>query len=472
MTEHKSIRQGRARDRRAGLHNLLATVARVITSRGNATPLRGAFEESLRRATGIRTVHLRDLNSRWRSAPQHHSESMAFDVAASSPLTRGVLEATLDPGAVQSEWEFQLLNSAAHLAAIVLEIERMRAPGSRAEPLVPVAVPMQETMALVGRAPAMDELRSRIARVAQTEFTVLLEGESGVGKELVARQIHLASPRRQGPFVAINCAALVETLLEAELFGIEERTATGVRGRRGKFEHAEGGTLFLDEVGDLSPTAQAKLLRAIQELAVERVGGQGSQRVNIRIVAATNRSLGEMVQQKRFRADLFYRLSGVELRVPALRERRDDIRDLAIHFLDRHRGVRPLTLSESALQALCEYDWPGNVRELERLVERVVALAASDIVEVRDLPPTVAGEFAVTLLPSLRRGDTLRMWACRYARLVYEQSGGNKRQAARRLGISNHTLSTYLKATASRPDAVYAAPRRPETRRGQTAADA
>ena len=151
-----------------------------------------------------------------------------------------------------------------------------------------------------------------------TNFTVLVEGESGVGKELVARALHQMSPRRRGPFVAVNCAALVETLLEAELFGIEERTATGVRGRRGKFELAEGGTLFLDEVADLSAAAQAKLLRVLQDMSVERVGGHGAKEVDTRVIAATNRRLSEQMRAKRFREDLFYRLSGVELEVPPL----------------------------------------------------------------------------------------------------------------------------------------------------------
>src|SRR5215831_15128892 len=163
---------------------------------------------------------------------------------------------------------------------------------------------------LVGQSELMTELRTRVVRIAQTAFTVLVEGESGAGKELVARELHTCSPRRRGPFVALNCAALVETLVEPELFGIEERTATGVRGRRGKFELADEGTLFLDEVGDLSPAAQAKLLRVLQDFSVERVGGHETRRVDTRVVAATNRNLLSLVQSGRFRADLFYRLAG------------------------------------------------------------------------------------------------------------------------------------------------------------------
>src|SRR6187455_3381064 len=173
---------------------------------------------------------------------------------------------------------------------------------------------------MVGQSQMMRDLRLRISRVATTHFTVLIEGESGAGKELVAREIHHVSPRREGPFVAINCAALVESLLEAELFGIEDRSATGVRGRRGKFELADHGTLFLDEVADLSPAAQAKLLRVLQDFSVERVGGQRPRAVDTRVIAATNRNLAGLVQAERFRADLFYRLSGVEIFVPPLRE--------------------------------------------------------------------------------------------------------------------------------------------------------
>jgi two-component system response regulator HydG len=303
----------------------------------------------------------------------------------------------------------------------------------------------EEPSALVGSTPVMRALRQRIDRIAATDFTVLIEGESGTGKELVARQLHERSRRRLGPFVAVNCAALVETLLEAELFGIEERTATGVRGRRGKFEHAQGGTLFLDEVSDLSASAQAKLLRAIQDLAVERVGGQGAHAVDIRIVAATNRSLGRMVEAGAFRADLFYRLSGIELHVPPLRSRQADIIELATHFLARHRDTRPIELSTPACDALVAYHWPGNVRELQRVVEGVVALGQGHRVELEDLPASVRGEVEEILLPSIARNDTMRAWGSRYARLVLHKCGENKRRACDVLGISYHTLQAYLR---------------------------
>ena len=291
----------------------------------------------------------------------------------------------------------------------------------------------------------MRAVRDRIERVAATDFTVLIDGESGVGKELVARQIHETSARRRGPFVAVNCAALVESLLEAELFGIEDRTATGVRGRRGKFECADGGTLFLDEVADLSPAAQAKLLRALQDLAIERVGGHIIHRINTRVVAATNKRLSALVQARAFRADLFYRLSGIEVHVPPLRERREDILELASHFLERHAHSRRLTISRAAADALLTYDWPGNVRELERMMERTLALARHATIDVDDLPIRLREGYGDVLLPSMVRNDTLRAWGSRYVRLVLERSGRNKRKACRALGISYHTLQAYLR---------------------------
>jgi transcriptional regulator with PAS, ATPase and Fis domain len=298
---------------------------------------------------------------------------------------------------------------------------------------------------LIGSSAIMRAVRDRIERVAATDFTVLIDGESGTGKELVARQIHEISARRRGPFIAVNCAALVETLLEAELFGIEDRTATGVRGRRGKFECADTGTLFLDEVADLSLSAQAKLLRAIQDLAVERVGGNGLHRVNLRVVAATNKKLSALVDNHLFRADLFYRLAGIDVHVPPLRERRDDILELASYFLERHRHTRPCELSRPATDALLMYDWPGNVRELERMIERIVALTRTSIIGVEDLPRQLRATYGDVLMPSMMRNDTLRAWGSRYVGLVLERSGRNKRKACRALGISYHTLQAYLR---------------------------
>lgn len=436
----------RQRDRRGAFVDLLAALTRSLDRGQDISMMRGAFEETLRRVIGVRTVRLRESGSRWANRSDAEGpEAVALEVPGADPAAPGLLEATFDPGCQIGEWDFQMLSTAAHLGALVLEIERARLQLARAG-LLNANRPRRDGAApLIGSTDVMRVLRSAIERVAATDFTVLLEGESGVGKELVARQIHELSRRRNGPFVAINCAALVETLLEAELFGIEERTATGVRGRRGKFEVAEGGTLFLDEVSDLSRSAQAKLLRAIQDLAVERVGGHGSHRLDIRIVAATNRSLSGLVAQRLFRPDLFYRLSGVDIRVPTLRERRPDILELATYFLERHRTTRPLRLSAGTVDALMAYDWPGNVRELERLMERAVTLAPSDLIELDDLPPTVRGDYATTLGPSLRRNDSLRAWASRYARLVLDRCEGNKRDACRALDISYHTLQSYLR---------------------------
>lgn len=322
---------------------------------------------------------------------------------------------------------------------------------------------------LVGRSELMIELRSRVSRVAETSFTVLIEGESGAGKELVARELHLSGPRRRGPFIAVNCAALVETLVEAELFGIEERTATGVRGRRGKFELADQGTLFLDEVADLSPTAQAKLLRVLQDMSVERVGGQACKHVDTRVVAATNRSLHSLVQGGRFRADLFYRLSGVEIYVPPLRARREDVPLLVDHFLGRHRRARPLVVSPAAIEALKAHDWPGNVRQLSRVLERAVALSPGPSITIADLPGEITKDYRDVLLDVPARDDSLRAWSSRYVRLVLERCEGNKRRACGVLDISPHTLNALLmyetelsrRAALTPPAAVTELPRSP-----------
>jgi transcriptional regulator with PAS, ATPase and Fis domain len=298
---------------------------------------------------------------------------------------------------------------------------------------------------LVGQSLVMQQLRAQIARLGGTQFTVLITGESGTGKELVARSVHAASVRSGGPFVAVNCAALVESLLEAELFGIEERTATGVRGRQGKFEQAEGGTLFLDEVGDLSSAAQAKLLRVLQDLSIERVGGARSRLVDTRVIAATNRNLVTQVAHGEFRADLFYRLSGVELTVPPLRNRREDIPLLVDHLLGRHHRLRRLVTTGDVVEALCAHDWPGNVRQLERILERAIALAPGQRIEIGDLPAEITTEYQVLVTDRAHRDHSLRAWSSRYARLVLDRYAGNKRRACDELDISYHTLRALLR---------------------------
>ncbi len=453
-TNDRGAHPPRQRERRRAIADLLASLSRAIDRRHEISTMRDVFEEAMRRIVPVRSIQLRDAACPWmtrvRGAGQ--AEAIALEVPGTDPDRHGLLEASFDPSCGLEEWDFQTLGLAAHIGALVLEIERSRLQLARAGLWVGNRPASDGGTRMVGSTGAITSLRATIDRVAATDFTILLEGESGVGKELVARQIHESSRRRTGPFVAVNCAALVETLLEAELFGIEDRTATGVRGRRGKFEAADGGTLFLDEVSDLSPSAQAKLLRAIQELAVERVGGNGVHRVDIRIVAATNRALRDLVERQLFRADLFYRLSGVDVRVPPLRERRDDILELTHHFLARHRAFRPLRLSPEAADALSSYAWPGNVRELERVIERLVTMADTDVIELRALPPTIGGEYLDAIGASLEERHTLRAWACRYVRVVLQRCDGNKSRASRILGISTHTLKTYLRHSVDEAD--------------------
>ncbi len=365
------------------------------------------------------------LSSLWFPVPVHSRGDLA-------------LEVKIDPSCALDAWDRQALRQAARVVGLLIASRNHAAAPPPGQPPGPAAP-------LIGSSGTMRRLRQQIERVAGTDFTVLIEGECGSGKELVARQVHDLSRRHRGPFVAVNCAALVETLLEAELFGIEDRVATGVRARRGKFELADQGTLFLDEVADLSPAAQAKLLRAIQELSVERVGGQGARAVDIRIVVATNQHLRGLVEAGRFRTDLYYRLAGVELHVPPLRQRREDVVELAEHFLARHRGLRRLTLSESTADALRNHEWPGNVRELQRVVERALALTTEDVVDLQDLPAELSRDYVEVLQPSVARAESMRAWGSRYARLTLERCGHNKRRTCEVLGISYHTLQSYLR---------------------------
>ena len=420
------------------LSGLLARLAGACGPASSAQHRRSLVEAGIRHALNARSVRIREGTLRG-GGGACGVDDRTIRVALPGAATPLCLEATPSRESDRDGWDRQCLTDMARIAALVLGGAPAAATDGNGSP--PAA---GQTPPLIGASQVMTRLRHEISRTAATAFTVLIEGESGSGKELVARRIHDESARCAGRFVGVNCAALVETLLEAELFGIEERTATGVRGRRGKFELADGGTLFLDEVSDLSAAAQAKLLRAIQEMSVERVGGHATRRIDVRIVVATNRSLRALVAEGRFRADLYYRLGGLEIQVPPLRTRKSDIVLLADHFLARHRHVRDVRLSRPAVDALLTYDWPGNVRELARIIERAIALARTSEITPEDLPPFVRGGYEEVLGPSLSRDDTLRAWGSRYARVVLERCNRNKRLACKVLGISYHTLQSYL----------------------------
>ncbi len=247
-----------------------------------------------------------------------------------------------------------------------------------------------QTERIVGNSPPMQEVYKTIGKVAKADATVLITGESGTGKELVAEALHYNSSRRAGPLVKVSCAALPETLLEAELFGHEKGSFTGaLTQRRGRFELADKGTIFLDEIGEMSLQTQTKLLRVLQDRKIERLGSSLPIKVDIRVICATNKDLQKQVEQAKFRDDLFYRLNVINIHMPALRDRKEDIPALVEHFLAKHRysaTAQPAAISEEALRRLMEYDWPGNVRELENVVERAVVLSRGQIITSRELP--------------------------------------------------------------------------------------
>jgi DNA-binding NtrC family response regulator len=313
---------------------------------------------------------------------------------------------------------------------------------------------VRRTPNLLGDSPTMQRLRELIAAVADTQVTVLITGESGVGKELVAHAVHQASGRRQERFVAVDCCTLQETLFESELFGHERGAFTGADRRKpGLIEAAAGGTLFLDEIGDIGPALQAKLLRVIETGRFRRVGATADLRADARIVAATNRDLQRMVQQGQFRADLYYRLSAFVIEVPALRERREDIGLLVQHFVQRSapRAGAGSVFSEPALQLLRRYDWPGNVRELRNVVERAVLLARpGTVVEPRHLPAlhgdsAGASSGGAADAAILFQGEpTLEDIERRYLAMLLQRYGGNRRRVAEVLGVSERTAYRML----------------------------
>jgi len=303
---------------------------------------------------------------------------------------------------------------------------------------------------LVGASAAMANVIETLRRVAPTEATLLILGESGTGKELVANAVHENSPRGRSPFVAVNCAAIPETLLESELFGFEKGAFTGAVGRReGKIASAHGGTLFLDEVAEMAAPLQAKMLRFLQEHEIQPLGSNSARVVDVRILAATNRDLVEEVREGRFREDLYYRLNVVPVQIPPLRDRKEDIALLAEHFFhtyrEKHRGsVR--SISPEALEALVRHSWPGNVRELENAIERAVVLSRGDVLTSQDLFPGVPPLGAESeAADPYRPGLTLREAEGEIMRLALERAGGNKTLAAKNLGVSRQTLINKLK---------------------------
>jgi transcriptional regulator with PAS, ATPase and Fis domain len=314
--------------------------------------------------------------------------------------------------------------------------------------------PVLEAAHIIGRSPRMQRIFRFVSKIAPTESSVLLTGESGTGKELLARSIHYQSRRSGGPFLAINCGALPENLLESELFGHVRGAFTGASvDKKGLFEQADGGTLLLDEVGELALPSQVKLLRALQEGEVRRVGANTSVRVDVRILSATNRDLRRAMEEGSFREDLYYRLNVFQIEVPPLRERREDIPLLAGYFLEKMAAKMKKSLrgfSPEAQILLMRYPYPGNVRELENAIQRAVALAEGDMIRPEDLPPRMreietkrlAAPTGVTEIPD---GLTLAEVETLYIRRALDRAGGNVSQAAKSLGISRSTLWRKMK---------------------------
>ena len=308
---------------------------------------------------------------------------------------------------------------------------------------------------LIGNSPPIQQVRELIQKVAVTKATVLVTGESGTGKELVARAIHAQSPRRDKPLISVNCSALAETLLESELFGHERGSFTGATSqRKGRFEIADGGTLFLDEVGEMAPSVQVTLLRVLQTREFERVGGNKTIKVDVRLIAASNRDLKEEIPRGAFREDLYYRLNVVHIEVPPLRERRDDLPLLTRYFLERFSkelNKETPTLSPEAMTVIMDYPWPGNIRELENMLERAVILASGSLIHVADLPihpkgPTSQDWSADQVIPSgLKLNEVLEMVEKKMILNALAKTGHVQSHAADLLGIARNLLFYKIK---------------------------
>jgi DNA-binding NtrC family response regulator len=301
---------------------------------------------------------------------------------------------------------------------------------------------------IIGRSHRMEEVIRRAELVAATKSTVLITGETGTGKELVARAIHYHSAQRDMPLIKVNCAAIPETLLESELFGHVRGAFTGATTtKKGKFALADGGSIFLDEIGTMSPTLQSKLLRVLQEREFEPLGSERTERVDLRVIAATNRDLRQMVVDGKFQEDLFYRLNVIPIEIPPLRERREDIPALVDHFVQKHShrtGRRIEKMEDGVLASLQQYDWPGNVRELENTIERAVVLSPGSVITPRAISVIGAITTPPTSLPSLKLRQNIEWVERETIRRALESAAGIKKDAAELMGISQRALSYYL----------------------------
>jgi Nif-specific regulatory protein len=351
------------------------------------------------------------------------------------------------PANTFDEGHLQLLVGAAGMAAAALDntrrLEWLEAENRRLKSDFNLAHDM------VGESPRMQDVYRFVGKAAPSNATVLIRGESGTGKELVARAIHRNSPRSQQPFVAINCAALSETLLESELFGHEKGAFTGaIAQKKGKLEVANGGTVFLDELGELAASLQAKLLRVLQEREFERVGGTRAIKIDVRLIAATNRDLETAIKEGAFRSDLYYRLNVIALTMPALRDRREDIPLLAGYFAVR---IGPKTgrtikgISPEARKCLVEYDWPGNVRELENAVERAVVLGTTELIQPEDLPEALLEKQSVPGVQVTEYHQSVKETKRQLVIKAFKEAGGSYAQTARILGIHPNNLHRLLR---------------------------
>jgi len=336
---------------------------------------------------------------------------------------------------------------------IIIEIENALEKQRLEQENIALKKSIHEQWQLIGESPAMRQLKEKIAKAAVSDGRVLIFGESGTGKELIARALHNQSNRRNNPFIEVNCAAIPLDLIESELFGHEKGSFTGAfESRKGKFELAHGGTLFLDEIGDMSLTTQAKVLRVIETQEFQRVGGSRKIKVDVRIIAATNKDLEEEIKNGRFRQDLFFRLNVIPMHVPPLRERKEDIPLLVNHFLKmfaRQYGQKVKNISQSALKALMEYDWPGNVRELKNTIERFVIMSSSDVIETVDFSPSQVMKFSYTSFRTLR--EAREQFERDFITQKLRENNWNISKTADELEIERSNLHRKIKALGIEP---------------------